>query len=232
MKINCIIIEDEPASRDVLRKFITEIPSLNLVEECKNAIEANVVLRENDIELIFLDVNMPLISGLDFYKALKEPPMVILTTAYSKYAVEGFEINAIDYLLKPFSFERFLKAVNKIFDLRESNFKENTTSTIVLKCDKKLYRISIDEIKYLQSIGDYVKVFYEDKSIIVHTTIKGLLEQLNTTKILRIHKSYAISLDKFEHIEGNSLSINGESLPIGSKYKNELLKKIHITLKS
>lgn len=225
MKINCIIVDDEPASRDVLIKFIADVDYLILVKECKNAIEANEAIKTDDIQLIFLDINMPKISGLQFYKSLTHPPMVIFTTAYPEYAIEGFDVNALDYLLKPFSFERFLKAVNKAVDAQGKK-AHSTSNTIFLKADKKLYRIQIDEIVYLEALGDYVKVLFGKQSIMIHNTFQNLLQQLADTNIVRIHKSYAISLDKFQYIEGNQIIIQGKALPIGKFYRADLLRKI------
>jgi DNA-binding LytR/AlgR family response regulator len=224
-KINCIIVDDEPASRDVLKRYIADTDELNLVSECKNAIEANEVVKSEVIALIFLDINMPKISGLQFIKSLPSPPKVIFTTAYPEFALEGFELNAIDYLLKPFSFERFLKAVNKYSYSADS---ENIlkSRTILLKSEKKLYRVPINEILFLEAIGDYVKVVLDEHSIVVHSTFQDILEKFSHPDIIRIHRSFAIAIDKFDHIEGNQIFIRKKELPIGKAYKKELLDKL------
>ncbi len=226
MRINCIVVDDEPASRDILEKFISDCPSLNLICLCKNAFEAMQTINKENIQLIFLDINMPKLSGLRFYKSLINPPYVIFTTAYPEYAVEGFEVDAIDYLLKPFSFERFLKAVNKAIDKFVNKQQKSENSSILLKSDKKLYRVIIDDINYLEALGDYVKVYYSNKSIIVHETFQNMLSQLPEKEFVRVHKSFAIALNKFEIIEGNMIKIKDKSIPIGQTYRSEFIDLI------
>lgn len=227
MKINCIIVDDEPASCDILEKYIADTPSLNLVRTCKNAFEANDIINIQNIQLIFLDINMPKISGMNFYKSLINPPYVIFTTAYPEYAVEGFEVNALDYLLKPFPFERFLKAVNKANEtISNKKVELNNSNFILLKADKKLHRVNVDEIFYLESIGDYVKVYYGNNCIIVHETFQNLLNQLHKDQFMRVHKSFAISINKFDIIEGNMIKINDKRIPIGHTYRNDFFNYI------
>jgi DNA-binding LytR/AlgR family response regulator len=226
MSINCILVDDEPASREIIEKYISDCTTLNLVSSCTNAFEANEIINKEQIQLIFLDINMPKLSGIKFYKSLSNPPFVIFTTAYPEYAVEGFEVDAVDYLLKPFSFERFLKSVNKaltLFNHKESN---SHNPFIVLKSDKKLYRVNISDINYLEALGDYVKVDFLCQSIMVHDTFQNLLSQFSESNLVRVHKSYAISLNKFDHIEGNMIKIQDKSIPIGQKYRADLLKII------
>jgi DNA-binding LytR/AlgR family response regulator len=225
-KVNCIIVDDEPASRDVLKRYIADAETLNLVSECRNAVEANEILKSEHIDLMFLDINMPKISGLQFIKSLPSPtPKVIFTTAYPEFAHEGFELDAVDYLLKPFSFERFLKAVNKYSHSADTETALNSR-TILLKSDKKLYRVSISDILFLEAIGDYVKVVLAEQSILVHSTFQDILEQISHQEIIRIHRSFAIAIDKFDHIDGNQIFIWKKSLPIGKAYKKDLLDKL------
>ncbi|MDO8898829.1 MAG: LytTR family DNA-binding domain-containing protein [Bacteroidales bacterium] len=224
-KVNCILVDDEPASRDVLRRYIADTDTLNLVSECKNAIEANEVVKSELIDLMFLDINMPKISGLQFIKSLPSPPKVIFTTAYPEFALEGFELNAVDYLLKPFSFERFLKAVNKYSYSADSQSVLNSR-TILLKSEKKLYRVPISDILYFEAIGDYVKVVFGGQSILVHSTFQDILEQFSHPDIVRIHRSFAIAINKFDHIEGNQIFIEKKALPIGKAYKKDLIDKL------
>lgn len=228
MKINCLIIDDEPASRELIKKYVSEISILRLVKICKNAFEASETIMQHDIQLLFLDINMPRLSGMKFYKSLNNAPYVIFTTAYPEYAVEGFEVNAVDYLLKPFPFERFLKAVNKAIEIIQQSFGQNSFNRefIMLKADKRLNRIFIDEINYLEAVGDYVKVYYSDKNILVHSTFQDLISQLPENCIVRTHKSFAVSIKKFEAIEGNSVIINGTYIPIGQLYKPGFLNAI------
>jgi DNA-binding LytR/AlgR family response regulator len=227
MRINCIIVDDEPASRDILEKYISDCQSLKLISACKNAFEANDLINQGEIQLVFLDINMPKLSGLKFYKSLTNPPFVIFTTAYPEYAVEGFEVDAIDYLLKPFSFERFLKSVNKAINVINQKGNSNRSPYVILKSEKKLYRINLNEINYLEALGDYVKVDYLNQSIIVHETFQNLLSQLSESNLFRIHKSFAISLNKFDHIEGNMIKIKDKSIPIGQTYRSEFLNLIN-----
>lgn len=224
MKINCIIVDDEPASREILEQYISGCPTLGLNSSCKNAFEAIEAINRDQVHLIFLDIHMPKLSGINFYKSLANPPFVIFTTAYPEYAVEGFEVEAIDYLLKPFSFERFLKSVNKALHAINQKINHDHNPFIILKSEKKLFRVNIQDINYLEALGDYVKVDYLNQSITVHETFQNLLNQLGEANLLRVHKSYAISLNKFDHIEGGRVKIKDKSIPIGQKYRSDLLK--------
>lgn len=226
--INCIIVDDEPVSREILERYIADCTSLHLVSSCKNAFEANDLITSEKIDLIFLDINMPKLSGLKFYKSLAHPPFVIFTTAYPEYAVEGFEVDAIDYLLKPFSFERFLKSVNKAMKIFNQQDVTSPGSYIILKSVKKLYRVNIDEINYIEALGDYIKVDYADQAIVVHETFQHLLTILNESNLFRVHRSFAVSTSKFDHIEGNTIKIKDRSIPIGQKYRSEFLNIIGV----
>lgn len=227
MNINCIIVDDEPASSEILEKYVADSPDLNLIRTCKNAFEANDIINNQNIQLIFLDINMPKLSGMDFYKSLINPPFVVFTTAYPEYAVEGFDVNAIDYLLKPFPFERFLKAVNKAIDtINNKKIETNNSRFILLKADKKLHRVIIDEISHLESIGDYVKVYSGKNCIIVHDTFQNLLKQLPKDQFIRVHKSFAVSINKFEIVEGNMIKISDKHIPIGHSYRNDFFNYI------
>ncbi|MDW7695991.1 LytTR family DNA-binding domain-containing protein [Flammeovirgaceae bacterium SG7u.111] len=228
MKINCIIVDDEPASREVMEKYIGDCPSLFLLKSCKNAFEASDAINAFDVQLIFLDINMPKLSGINFYKSLVSPPFVIFTTAYPEFAVEGFELDAIDYLLKPFPFERFYKAANKAIEVLGSRTNESKPEEFVLwKADKKIYRILLGEINYLEAIGDYVKVQYAGKFIMVHSTFQKLLAQLPEDRFIRVHKSFAIALNKLEAIEGNCILMKGKTIPIGQTYRSDFMELIN-----
>ncbi len=222
-QLRCIVVDDEPSSREIVECYVNDCPQLVLIGSCKNAFEAKQMLNEKDIDLLFLDINMPKLSGMMFYKSLIHAPMVIFTTAYPQYAVEGFEVNAIDYLLKPFSIERFLKAVNKAVAYKQDDTEQKY---ILLKADKKVHRILIDDITYLMALGDYVKVFYADKHIMVHSTFQDMLDQLDANKFIRVHKSYAVALDEIEVIEGAKLIMKSGELPIGGSYRTALMNKI------
>jgi DNA-binding LytR/AlgR family response regulator len=226
MKIKCIIVEDEPLSQDILKKYIEDSTILELIGIASDAFEANSLLQADDIQLIFLDINLPKLSGIRFVKSLTNAPLVIFTTAYPEYAIEGFETDAVDYLVKPFSFERFLKAVNKSVEKLNLKLQKHTSINefILLKSDKKVYKVNFNEIYYLQSFGDYVKVYVSGKCLVIHNTFKSILEQLPGDRFIRIHKSYIIALDKIQYLEGNQVKIANELIPIGLNYKDDLIR--------
>jgi DNA-binding LytR/AlgR family response regulator len=218
MNIRCLIIDDEPSSQNVLKSFVQKIDYLALAHVCNNALDALAYLKNNHIDLLFLDINMPQLSGIDFYKSLKNPPKVIFTTAYSTYALEGFEVDATDYLLKPFSFERFVKAVSKIKDL-----KEEKKDFIIVKADKKLHQIKIDDIYFLESLGDYSKVHLENNFLITYKPLKRMHNSLPKSIFIQVHKSFIINKNKLNFVEGNLAIINTHKIPLGQKYKKEFL---------
>lgn len=219
--ISCVVIEDEPVSQEILRKYIADYPLLDLKGVCSNAIEAHEVVMREKPTLLFLDITLPKISGLDFYRSLANPPYVIFTTAYPEYAVNGFEVDAIDYLVKPFPFERFLKAVSKLRDKLEKPHKP--PGFIMLQADKKMHKVSVDDILYAEAMGDYVKVNSSDKTLVVHMTLQKLQEQLPLQQFVRVHKSFIVSLTNIDYIEGNMVFIRKKEIPIGQTYKNDFL---------
>lgn len=225
MSINCIIIDDEPSSQLVLKAFIADVNELNLIATCNNALEALTVLNRNTtIDLLFLDINMPKITGLEFYKSLQNPPKVIFTTAYSQYAVDGFEVNAVDYLLKPFSFNRFLKAIQKVVIAEP---KPNSLDSIIfIKSNKVLHRIKTKEIEYIEAFGDYVKIHLYDKTITTNSTFSKILKDLPNT-IERCHKSFAVNISKINSVTGNIIYINEKTIPIGQKFKTDFIKMLN-----
>ncbi len=224
MNINCIIIDDEPSSQTILKKFIADVDFLHLVGICNNAIEAVKLLNtKHDINLMFLDINMPKISGLTFLKSLQNPPDVIFTTAYPQYAVDGFEVNAIDYLLKPFSFERFFIATNKVFE-KQGVKKINNDSFLLIKSNKTIHKINPKNIEYIEALGDYVKLHLQNSFILTNSTFSSILKKLKTHKFIQTHKSFAINLEKMNRINGNQVFLKTHSVPIGQKYKPAFLK--------
>lgn len=225
MKIKCIIVDDEPVARDLLKKYIADVPVLELVASCQDAFEATEILMNNDIDLLFLDINMPRLSGMSFYKSLNNPPAVIFTTAYSEYAIEGFEVSATDYLLKPFSFERFYQAVTRILESIKPVSSDKDEGTILLRADKKIHRVKLSEIVYLEGLGDYVRVHLADHSLIVHDRLKNLLEKLPAS-FLQIHKSYVVSLHQVKYIDGNVANLGDTEIPIGQTFKDGFLKAL------
>ena len=233
MGISALIIDDEPLARNIIKEYSRNIPALNILGECADAVEASQFLLQNHIDLIFLDINMPKISGIDFLRNLVHPPMVILTTAYSEYALEGYELNIIDYLKKPFSFERFFKAYLKAEDYYQirKNYQTDVETTnqkqfIFLKSDKKNIKINISEICFIEGLGDYIKVYTSSQKYISNLSMKKIIDCLPHEKFLRIHKSYIIAIDKIETFEGNLVKINNSKLPVGNNYKNDLLNFI------
>jgi DNA-binding LytR/AlgR family response regulator len=234
MKLRCLIIEDEPPAQEILSGYIRDCGQLELVTVCPDALSALELLSRESIDLIFLDINLPRLSGLNFLKTLDRPPMVIFTTAYPEYAVEGFEANAVDYLVKPFSFERFLKAVNKAIEKKhhspspaEIQSQNSRQDFILLKADKKLYKVLLSDILYIEATGDYLKIFYSDKQLVVHETIVGILGKLPPDEFIRVHKSFIISINRIHYIEGNQIRIGTEFIPIGRSYKEEVERRIH-----
>jgi DNA-binding LytR/AlgR family response regulator len=231
--IQCAIIEDEPLAQNILRKYIEDHPALKLTAVCNNAEEAQKVLLRQDVELLFLDISLPKLSGISFLKTLPHQPLVIFTTAYPEYAVEGFELDAIDYLLKPFSFERFLKAANKaVQQLNKKEISEQATpSFIFLKADKKVHKVNLDDILYIEAAGDYIKIMTEGGQYVVNDTLKGLQDELPPVQFIRVHKSYIISRSKIKFFEGNYVKVGNADIPIGNSYKEEIstrLKKKNI----
>ena len=224
LKIACLVIDDEISSQNVLKNFISKTDILDLKKVCNNAREAFIYLQLHpEIKLIFLDINMPEQSGVDFYKQLQNPPKVIFTTAYPQYAVEGFELNATDYLLKPFSYERFLTAVGKVIKPKDKKLSDSDFT--ILKENKKLFKVKYNDILYVEALGDYVKVVTSKKNITTHSTLSKFIEQLPSF-FIRTHKSFSININKLEHISGNRIFLKDHQVPIGSTYKETVLKKI------
>jgi len=222
MKVNCIIVDDEPAACDLLEKYVRDVPALNLVKVCSNALEATEVLMENEVQLIFLDINMPRLSGMKFYRSLTSPPSVIFTTAYPEYALEGFEVDAVDYLLKPFSFERFYQAVLRVLERLKPEQLKPVDDSILLRSDKKLHRVKISEIYCIEGLGDYLKIHLSDNYLVVHDTIKNILEALPDS-FLRVHKSWVVSVGHIKYLEGNIAKAGKFEIPVGMKYKDDFL---------
>ena len=218
-----IIIEDEPAAQEVLRKHISDISFIDLVAVCSNAIEANELLGRQEADLILLDINMPVISGISFYKSLKNPPMVIFTTAYPEYALEGFEVSAIDYLVKPISFERFLKAINKAWEYLKLQRQPSPDSHILLTADKRMHKVPFPDITFVESMGDYVKVVINNKPMVVHETLRNMEKKLPADRFMRVHRSFIISLTRISYIEGNMVRVGEELIPLGDTYRARFL---------
>lgn len=236
--INVIIVDDEPLALDVIETYVEKMPELNLVQRCSNALEANEALKKHDIDLMFLDIQMPQLTGIDFLKTLSNPPVVIFTTAYPNYAIEGFELDALDYLLKPISLERFMKAANKAID--QINLKNNESSGtiadgedfIFVKADKKLIKVNYSNIIYIEGLKDYVIIRMVDgKRVITLQTMKSLESKLPSNLFKRIHRSYIVGISKIEAVLGNMVEVmekgQKKHLPVGKNYRDELLAIIN-----
>lgn len=226
-----IIVDDEPLALEVLETYLTHFPELNLQAKCANAVEAFEALSEGDIDLMFLDIQMPQISGIDFLKSLKNPPKVIFTTAFSNYALEGFELNAVDYLLKPFSLERFTKAVQKFKEIYAKNDKTLSEAEapdyIFVKADKKLIKLRFEDIFHVEGLKDYVMLHTPGGRIVTLQTMKSLEEKLPSSNFIRVHRSYIVNLNLIELLETNSVTVNKKKIPIGKNYKDELFNVIN-----
>ncbi|MFZ1704561.1 MAG: LytTR family DNA-binding domain-containing protein [Saprospiraceae bacterium] len=236
--IKAIIVDDEPLALEVLETYIQQIPNINLIAKCENAFQANEALKNNQIDLMFLDIQMPQLSGIDFLKTLTNPPAVIFTTAYPDYAVEGFELNAVDYLLKPISLERFLKSVNKVSEKIQQKKSEHEDvlpdvheDYIFVKADKKFVKVHFDDILYIEGLKDYVIIRHETGRIITLQTMKSLEERLPDSKFKRIHRSFIMNIRKMNAVVGNMVELMEagklKQLPIGKNYKDELLDLIN-----
>jgi len=231
--MNVIIVDDEPLAQEVLETFVGQIPDLKLIASCNNAIEANEVLRNNDIDLMFLDIQMPQITGVEFLKSLERPPKVIFTTAYSEYAVEGFELNAVDYLVKPISMDRFMKAVNKAREL-DGGAKSTASDDkdfIFVKADKKLVKLNYHDIIYIEGLKDYVIIHHGNTLTITWQTMKILEAKLPAGIFKRIHRSYIVNLGMINAVLGNMVEVTQKGatkhLPVGKNYRDELLAIIN-----
>ncbi len=215
--IKVLIVDDEPIARDILKVYAGKIPQLQLVATCKNAIEAMNVLHTEPVDILLLDINMPGTSGIELIKQLNKSPLIILTTAYPQYAVESYELNTVDYLLKPFSFERFEKAIQKATELL---VHKKTDDSIFVKCDGKLVKVSIDELEIIEAVKDYVKLWTGEKGLMVLSTMKNMEEQLSAyPQMVRVHKSYIVNVQHVKELSGNTIYTASHEVPIGNTYK-------------
>ena len=224
MKIKCLIVDDEPLAREGIAEYVKQLDFLELSGVCDSAVSAIKFLKEIQVDLIFLDIQMPVLTGLDFVKTFTNLPKIIFTTAHANYALQGFELNVVDYLLKPISFERFLKAVNKVADTQKisETAKEETDNFIFVKTDKKFIKINFDDIYFIEGVKDYVKIHTTTEKHLVLINIKNILLNLSETKFIRVHKSFIVPINKITTIEGNIIKIAGNEIPIGKEYKEQV----------
>lgn len=222
--LRTIIIDDEPLAINVLKNYVAQVKEMELLQTFSNAVAASTFVQENNVDIIFLDINMPILDGLDFLKNLQNKPMVVMTTAHEEYALQSYELQAIDYLVKPIPFPRFLKSVQRIIDLKkgaDQNQKEHPS--IFVKVDKKkLQKILLDDILIVESLKDYIRIKTKSDKYIIHRTLSSFTDELPNDKFIRIHRSYTIAIDKVNAIEGNSLEIDGMRYTIGRSYINEV----------
>jgi DNA-binding LytR/AlgR family response regulator len=226
--IKYIIIDDEHIAHDIIKGYCDALPNLEFVDDCYDAIEAMECLRTHKVDLIFLDLNMPKLKGFDFLKTLQNPPNVIVTTAYQEHALEGYELNIVDYLLKPFSFERFIKAINKI-DLKSQKNKmpsnlniKKEEQSLFLKSNKKRIQVKLDDILFVEAIGNYVNVVTQDAEIQVRDKISDILNLFPKDVFFQVHKSFIVAKTHINEIEGNRILIKDFKIPIGKVYKNNV----------
>ncbi len=232
-KLNVIIVEDEHLAAEGLKSYVADIDFLELKAYCENALQANKILSEQSIDLIFLDIQMPKLTGIDFLKSLSNPPMVIFTTAYPNYALQGYELDVIDYLVKPYPFDRFLKAVNKAKDrfmLQQSPLNEtanpSTSDYFFVKTEQKLEKVITNEINFVKAMENYVVIYTAHQKIMSLMTMISMEEKLPSSQFLRIHKSYIVNINKIDSLEGNFLNVKSHQLPISRQKKQEVLDKI------
>jgi DNA-binding LytR/AlgR family response regulator len=234
--MKCIIIDDEPIAHHIIEDYAKELEGLEIIKSFYNAVDAITFLNTETVDLIFLDIKMPKLKGLDFVKTLTNPPVIIITSAYSEYALESFELSIVDYLLKPFRFERFLKAYTKVVNLKQQGInkkiisipKEENNQSIFLKGDKEIHQVHLDDIIYFESYGGYVKVYLKDtKTLLVHRSLQYFEDTLEDG-FLRIHRSYIVNKKSIKSIVGNRIKLFSIDLPIGQSYKIAVINWINI----
>ena len=244
MKYNCVIVDDERPALKLLTAYIKKLPHLEIVASCEDAFEAIAALQNHQVDILFLDIHMPEFTGIELLQSLKQKPQVIMTTAYREYAVEGFEMEVTDYLVKPFSFERFLQGVNKATQNlnTEKNPKTNSSSTETLsdisekkqdtyffvKTNHKMEKVPLHEILYIESMREYVSIQLKSKRFVVHQTMNAMEEKLQLPDFMRVHRSYIIGLNHIQTIMGNVLNINGKEIPIGGSYRKSFFDQIEM----
>jgi len=237
MKINCIAVDDEPLALEKMEEYIKRVDFLNLLVLIDNGVDAINFIKQNKVDLVFLDIQMNDLSGIELLETLSVKPIIVFTTAYENYALQGYELNVTDYLLKPISFKRFLKAIDKVaeifqaknnqyFDKSLKNNQTNEQDFIFVKTNGKMQKIVFKDILYIEAMKDYVKIWTSSGKIVSLCNIKNFIEKLPSNQFLRIHKSYAVSLDKIDAIKQKHLEIAGQDIPIGSTYKNLLFNQL------
>jgi DNA-binding LytR/AlgR family response regulator len=230
--INCLVVDDEPIAREGIMEYIRQIDYLNAVAQCKSAAEAACLLHKSKIDLIFIDIQMPKLSGIEFVKALANPPLIIFTTAYSEYAMEGFELDVVDYLLKPISFARFLKSVEKAQSYLNAKTRELeiTPDYFYIKCNGKIEKILMSDVIYIEAMANYVIIHAQGKKYITYLTFSGIEEKLPSHLFVRIHKSYLIAISAIQTIDGNEVITSTTRLPISKSFRSDVMNRIESKL--
>lgn len=229
MRLRCIIIDDEPVARRLLKEYIEDIPFLELAGEAENPLKAQVILDRESIDLVLLDINMPKVTGIEFLQSSRSLPMVIMTTAYVEYALDGFTLDVLDYLVKPFSFSRFLKACNKAkeYDQMKTQAKNNVGidgNHFFVKCNGRIEKVLYDDLLYVEAALNYVILHTTNNKMIVYLTIKGIIEHLPGTLFIKVHKSFIVNKHKISSIEGNTIHIGKIEIPISQNYHEDVMK--------
>lgn len=234
-KLNCLIVDDEPLARQVLREYVADVDFLMLAGEAENPVAANNLLGGNQIDLIFLDVQMPKMSGLEFLKNVQPAALTVITTAFPEYALQGFEFDALDYLLKPIGFDRFLKAVNKARDfhrLKKFSGQPNETAAefFFVKCEQKIEKINLADVLYVEGMSNYVVIHTPERRYIAYLTFKGIAEKLPQDQFVRVHKSYLVALRAITSLDADEVKLAQKRLPISKHYRAHVLEKINSAL--
>lgn len=231
--IRCLVVDDEPPAREIIRRYIEQVPTLELVGECANAIQALTFLQQQSIDLVFLDIRMPQLNGNDFLKTLKNPPKIIFTTAFSEYALEGYDLDVVDYLLKPIPFDRFLKAVNKAsqgaVEKPEVAFQQEdkkNESFVYFRADRKMVKVTLHDILYVESMKDYVKIVTRNGTIITKQSITSVQAMLPEKEFVRNHRSFIVAMRHIKSFTSEIIEINDTEIPIGKLFRNEVLKAL------
>lgn len=226
MKLKCIITDDEPIARKGLQNYVERIDFLELVGVCEDAIQLNNQLKSQQADLLFLDIEMPYMTGIELLNSLSNPPKVIITSAYAEYAIKGYDLEVSDYLLKPISFDRFLKAVNKVYDQLISSQTPVVQDYLFVKISLKLEKIRFNDMRFIEGVENYVAIYTSDGKIITHTTLRTILQKLPPERFVQVHKSYLVNIDKIDSIEGNLLGIGKNKIPLSRTYKETALEII------
>lgn len=226
MKLKCIITDDEPIARKGLQRYVERINFLELVGVCEDAIQLNNQLKSQQADLLFLDIEMPYMTGIELLNSLSNPPKVIITSAYAEYAIKGYDLEVSDYLLKPISFDRFLKAVNKVYDQLISSQTPVVQDYLFVKTSLKLEKIRFNDMRFIEGVENYVAIYTSDGKIITHTTLRTILQKLPPERFVQVHKSYLVNIDKIDSIEGNLLGIGKNKIPLSRTYKETALEII------